>query len=118
MKFNEDYFYAESDFILEQLSKKSGQPVMYIRADGPNTVTDTEKLDEIWDFYIGKCPMEVINTLRSKGEMYCYFRTQTTADNAFHEWFPQKMQLLDEEMEYYIYANVVNVSEGINNVNG
>lgn len=118
MKFNEDYFYADSDFILDQLSKKSRQPVMYIRAEGPKTVSDTDKLAEIWNFYIGKCPNEIISALQSRGEVYCYFKTQTAADNAFHEWFPQKRQLLEEEMHYYIYANVVNVSEGVNNVNG
>jgi hypothetical protein len=116
MKFNEDYFYTES--VLQQLSMKSGQPVMYARADGPNTVTDPAELEEIWGFYLGKCPLEILNALRSKGEVYCYFRTQTAADNAFHEWFPQKNQLLDEEMGYYIYANVINASEGVNNVNG
>jgi len=116
MKYNEDYFYSES--VLLELSKQSGKPVMYIRADGPNSTTDAEKIQDIWDFYIGKCPNEIISSLMTKGEVYCYFKTQTAADNAFHEWFPQKSQLLPEEMHYYFYVNLVNVSEGVNNVNG
>ena len=96
MNYNEEYFYAES--VLHQLSKQSGGPVMYMRADGPKSVTDAAQLEDIWDFYIGKCPLDIIN--------------------AFHEWFPQKKQLLDEEMGYYIYAEVINVSEGVHNVNG
>ena len=114
--FNEDYFYVES--VLHQLSKKSGGPVMYMRADGPNSVTDAAQLEDIWDFYVGKCPLDILNALRSRGEVYYYPRSQTAADNAFHDWFPQKKQLQDEEMGYYIYAEVINVSEGVHIVNG
>ena len=114
--YNIDYFFKED--MLFQLSKQSNKAVMYIRADGPNSVNDSERLEEIWDFYYGKCDIQIINALKQNGEVYCYFMTETQANNAFHEWFPQKNQLLDEEMEFYIYVNLVNVSTGVDVVNG
>ena len=116
MKYNEDYFYQEE--IIFQLSKQSGLPVMYLRADGPKSVKDSEKLNEIWDFYFDKCDMTILGSLQDRGEVYCYFKTDEQAFNAFHEWFPQKNQLLEEEMDYYIYVYLVNASSGVTIVNG
>jgi hypothetical protein len=116
MKYNQDYFYSEE--LLFQLSKSSGLPVMYIRADGPNSVEDSTERNEIWEFYYGKCDNVILGALQDKGEVYCYFKTETEAFNAFHEWFPQKSQLLDEEMQYYIHVYYVNASTGVSIVNG
>lgn len=114
MIYGEDYFYADS--VLEQISKQSNGPVMHMRADGPNSAT-AEELVDIWDFYIGKVPNKILAALQSKGEVYCYFKTQQEATFAFQDWFPQKKQLLEEEMKYYIYAEMVNVAEGVYSIN-
>lgn len=116
MRYNNDYFFPEET--LDQLSKHSGKPVMYIRADGPSSITDQQKLNDVWDFYIGKCPNKILAGLQQRGQLYCYFSTETEAWNAFNEWFPQKKQLLEEEMHYYIYAELVNIATGVDVING
>lgn len=114
--YNTDYFYTSD--VLFQLSLLSGKPVMHIRADGPLNCNDENKINEIWDFYYGKCDNAVLTGLREQGEMYCYFLTTNQAMNAFHEWFPQQHDLEETEKDFYIYARVLNVSENIDVVNG
>lgn len=114
--YNVDYFYT--DDVIHQLSLLSGKPVMYIRADGPNQCEDVDKLNDIWEFYYDKCDNTVISGLRDKGEMYCFFLTTEQAMEAFNDWFPQKAQLEDDEMDFYIFAQLKFVSENIDIVNG
>lgn len=114
--YNIDYFYP--DDILFQLAKLSEKPVMYIRADGPKNCKDEAKLNEIWEFYYGKCDSQILSGLQQNGEVYCYFMTIQQAMNAFHEWFPQKSDLDESEMDYYVYVNLLSVSDDINVVNG
>lgn len=116
MKYNQDYFYTEE--LLSQLSKLSGQPVMYLRADGPSNIENIEERNEVWEFYYGKCDSSILAALQDKGEVYCYFKTDTEAFNAFHEWFPQKSYLEEDEMKFYVYVCLVNENSGVNIVNG
>jgi hypothetical protein len=114
--YNIDYFLANDAHF--HLSKNSGQPVMYINAVGPNNCIDSVKKAEIWDFYHGKCDSSILSALMQNGEVYCYFATDSQAFDSFSEWFPQKSDLSDEEMDYYIYARIINVSTGVDVVNG
>lgn len=114
--YNVDYF--STDDVLFQLSKKTEGPVMYIRADGPNNCQDKSKLDEIWEFYLGKCDDSILALLMQKGEAYCYFLTDNQARECFYDWFPQKSDLEESEMDYYIYARLLNVSSEIDVENG
>jgi hypothetical protein len=116
MLYQHNYF-LDTD-ILSQLSKHSGKPVIYMRADGPLSLTDSEELQEVWEFYIGKCDLNILNCLRQFGHAYCYFETDDQAWDAFNEWFPNKNELLDEEMKYYVYQNLISFHSDINVVNG
>lgn len=115
-EYNKDYFYPEET--LNLLSKHSGKPVLYIRADGPSNCDDSQKLSDIWDFYYGKCDDNIISGLKQRGELYCFFDEEYQALDAFNEWFPQKSDLLDDEMDYYVYVEMVNFSSGVNIKNG
>jgi len=114
--YNVDYFYRED--ILYQLSKLSGKAVMYIRADGPNNCEDANKINDIWEFYYDKCDNVVVSGLIQDGELYCNFLTIEQAFQAFHDWFPQKEQLEDDEMDFYIFARLVSVSDDVDMING
>jgi hypothetical protein len=105
MKVNVDVF-DKNDWV-EQLAKNSGKVVMHLRADGVLNCDDAEKIEEVWDFYYGKCDNEVYNMLKQFGEIFCYFMTNEQAINALEDWFPRKSQLLDGEEHFYIYANVI-----------
>jgi hypothetical protein len=114
--YNVDYFYPQD--LIYQLSLLSQKAVMYIRADGPNSCEDDTKKEEIWQFYYDKCDNVVVDGLRDDGEMYCYFTTVNQAFDCFNEWFPQKSDLQDDEMEFYIYARIVSVPDSVDVVNG
>ena len=116
MKYSQQYF-IETD-ILMQLSKHAGKPVMYLKAEGPSSLSNQEEIDEVWEFYVGKCDMDILNCLMQFGHAYCYFETDTQAWDAFNEWFPNKNELLEEEMKYYIYQNLVSFHSDINVVKG
>lgn len=114
--YNVDYFFPEE--ILYNLSKVSQKPVMYIDAVGPKNCKDPERLAEVWDFYIDKCDNTILCGLMQRKELYCYFETESQALEYFNDWFPQKSALSDEEMDFYFYVRVVNVSSGLDIVNG
>jgi len=105
MKINVDVF-DKYDWV-EQLAKNSGKVVMHLRAEGPLNCSDIEKVEEVWDFYYGKCDINVYDMLKQFGEIFCYFTTSEQAINALEDWFPRKSQLLEGEEHFYIYANVV-----------
>lgn len=116
MTYNVDYFTKED--VVYQLSLKSQSPVMHIVSIGPNNCSDSIKKQEVWDFYLGKCDNKILSMLMQMGEAYCYFLTENQAINAFYEWFPQDSDLDDTEKDYYIYARLINVSSGLDVVNG
>jgi len=92
---------------VEQLAKNSGKVVLHLRADGPLNCNDSEKIEEVWDFYFGKCDITVFNMLKEFGEVFCYFLTNDQAINALEDWFPRKSQLLEGEEHFYIYGYAV-----------
>lgn len=98
--------FCEED-IIDQLAKNSNKVVMRIQSVGPNQLKNIDEIEEVWDFYYGKCDINVLNALRQFGELYCYFTTIEQAVNAMEEWFPFKNQLLDEEMHYFISCYLV-----------
>ena len=69
---------------------------------GPNSVTDATQLEDIWDFYIGKCPLDILNALRSRGEVYYYPRTQTAETMLSKTGFHKRNSYKIEDMGYYI----------------
>jgi hypothetical protein len=115
MKYFEDYI-AESDIIFH-LSKNSGKPVMYIESTGIKNCDDEEKIEEVWDFYLDKCDINIYNALRQFGKIYCYFDTEEQAQNAFDEWFPNHSDLMDDEKHFYFYQHLVIYANGINITN-
>jgi hypothetical protein len=115
MKYFEEYF--TQDDIIYQLSKNSQKPVMFIESTGLKNCQDAEKVEEVWDFYLGKCDMQIYNALKQYGSVYCYFDTETQAINAFEEWFPNNGDLMDDEKHFYFYQHLVVYSTGINITN-
>lgn len=107
--YNTDYFYPVD--ILFQLSKQSGKPVMRFKVDG-------KRSDDVWEFYYDKADNTVVSSLRDKGEVYCYFMTIEQAMDAFHEWFPQESDLTEEEKDFYVAVELLDVSSGAHFVNG
>lgn len=107
--YNTDYFYP--DDLLFQLSKLSGKPVIRFKVNG-------KKSDEIWEFYYDKADNTVVSSLREVGEVYTYFLTLEQAVDAFHEWFPQESDLSEEEKDFYVSVELIDVSSGVNYVNG
>lgn len=93
--------------LIDQLAKSTGNVIMHIEAVGPNSTTDPEKLEEVWDFYYGKCDNDVLNAIRQFRELFCYFVTVEQAVDAMEEWFPKKHQLMDDEQHFYISCYVV-----------
>lgn len=93
--------------LIDQLSKSTGHVIMHIEALGPKSIEDQEKLDDVWDFYYGKCDTDVLNSLMHFKELYCYFTTVEQAVDAMEEWFPRKCQLLEDEQHFYISCYIV-----------
>lgn len=115
MNYFKEYF-IESD-VLFQLSKYSEKPVMFIKSVGLTDCIDTDKIEEVWDFYFGKCDLEILNCLKQFGHAYVYFETEEQAKNAFEDWFPNYGDLLDEEKHFYFYQHLVYYATGINVTN-
>lgn len=107
--YNTDYFYSID--VIYQLSKLSGKPVIHFKVDG-------KRDDEVWDFYYDKADNTVVSSLRDKGEVYCYFLNKEQAYEAFHDWFPQESDLMDDEKHFYISVHLVDVNSGVDIVNG
>jgi hypothetical protein len=107
--YNTDFFYPID--LLYQLSKNAGKPVMHLKVDG-------KRSDEIWEFYWNKADNTVVSSLRDKGEVYCYFQTIQQATDAFNEWFPQEEHLGEDEKDYYVSVELVDVASGAHFVNG
>jgi hypothetical protein len=95
------------DDIIHQLSKYTGKYVMHIKAVGAIECNDSQKEESIWDFYFGKCDLNVLNILMQFKEAYCYFETLTQATDAYEEWFPCKKQLLEEESHLFVKVILV-----------
>lgn len=107
--YNTDFFYPVD--LLFQLSKNSGKPVARFKVDG-------KRSDDVWEFYYDKADNTVVSSLRDKGEVYCYFQTIEQAIDAFHQWFPQESDLLEDEKHFYVSVELVDVSSGAYMVNG
>ena len=94
----------------KELAIKSEKYVMYIRADGPMKCSDSEKIEEIWEFYQQVCDGNVYSILREYGECVVYFEGKNYAKECLDEWFPQKKLLNDIEydldLDYYIYVDL------------
>ncbi len=88
-------------------AKMSGKAVARIKAIGPMNCQDPEKVEKIWQFYDGKIPDAVFDTLRSFGEVFCFFDTPNEAITNLEHWFPT-LQLIDDDeydevdRDYYI----------------
>jgi hypothetical protein len=95
------------DDIIAQLAKHSGKTVMHVKAVGAIECDDEEKEQEVWDFYFGKCDLNVLNILIQFKEAYCYFETPNQAIDAYEEWFPNKNQLLDDEQHLFVRVSFV-----------
>lgn len=107
--YNTDFFYPID--LMHQLSKNAGKPVMHLKVDG-------KRSDEVWEFYWNKADNTVVSSLRDKGEVYCYFQTIQQATDAFNEWFPQESDLQDDEKQFYVAVELVDVDSGAHFVNG
>jgi hypothetical protein len=105
MKYKENIFIE--DDIIHQLSSYSNKYVMHLKAIGAIECDDAEKEETIWEFYYGKCDIDVLNILMQFKEAYCYFETFDQATNAFEEWFPNKAQLLEDEMHLHVMVTLV-----------
>ncbi len=95
------------DDIIHQLAKHSNKFVMHIKAVCAIECEDETKEQEVWDFYFGKCDLNVLNILMQFKEAYCYFETLSQATDAFEEWFPCKKQLLEDEMHLFVKVILV-----------
>lgn len=88
-------------------AKLSGKVVAHIKAVGPLNCKDSQKVEAIWEFYYGKIPDEVYDTLKSFGEIFCFFETGNEAITNLEHWFPS-LQLIDDneydeiDRDYYI----------------
>lgn len=93
-----------------ELAKNSGRYVMYLRADGPNNCSDSNKVAEVWDFYLTKMNSLVFDSLRQDGEIYVYFDGKDYPQECLEEWVVPKKLLEDGEysldMDYYIFAEI------------
>lgn len=111
MKYGENIF-IEDDIIF-QLAQHSQKLVMHVKAVGAIECDDVQKQEEVWDFYFGKCDLDVLNILRQFKEAYCYFDTQQQAFDAFGEWFAPKKQLLDTEQHLFVKMTLVSPDKSI-----
>lgn len=108
--------FIESD-ILQQLAKQSGKVAVHIKAVGILELDDKEKEDEVWEFYFGKCPEQILSILMQFKEVYCFLETNEQAIHAFEEWFPPKSYLLPEEMHFYVRMEMISPDGSISAVN-
>lgn len=111
MKYGENIFIE--DDIIGELAKQSQKIVMHIKAIGVIECNDPIKEEETWDFYFGKCDLNVLNILQQFKEAYCYFETEAQAFTAFEEWFPSKKQLLDDEQHLFVKMTLVSPDKSI-----
>lgn len=116
MKYNENIFIEED--IIGQLAIYTNKFVMHLKAIGAIECDDKEKEDTIWEFYYGKCDLDVLNVLKQFKEAYCYFETSEQAINAYDEWFPNKDQLLDDEMHLHVQVTLVSPDGSVAALNG
>ncbi len=85
----------------------TGKCVAHIKAVGPLQCQDKDKVERIWNFYDGKIDDEVFDTLKSFGEIFCFFETSTELITTIEHWFPS-MTLIDSDeydeidRDYYI----------------
>lgn len=100
MEYGKDLF-VDTD-LLDEIAKFSGKTVMLVKAEGVKNCDDEKKIEEVWDFYFGKCDLNVLNLLKQFGEVYCYFDTVEQGLNAMEEWFPRKSQLLPGEEHLFM----------------
>jgi hypothetical protein len=105
MKYGKDIF-IESD-ILPKLAAYSKKTVMHLKAEGVLACKDEEKINQVWDFYYGKCNLDVLNVLIQFKEAYCFFDTSQEAIDAYDEWFPNKNQILEDEEHFYVNVEIV-----------
>lgn len=115
MEYGKNIF-IESE-IIHQLAKHTNKYVMHIKAVGAIECDDEEKIESIWEFYYGKCDTNVLNVLIQFKEAYCYFETLEEATSAFSEWFPNKKQLLDEEMHLFVQLMLVSPDDSLDVIN-
>jgi hypothetical protein len=111
MKYNENIF--TEDDIIQQLAIHSNKFVMHLKAVGLIEYDDEEKEDAMREFYYDKCDTDVLNILVQFKEAYCYFETFDQAINAYSEWFPNKNQLLDDEMHLYVRVFLVSPDRSV-----
>jgi hypothetical protein len=116
MKYGKNIF-IESD-ILPKLAEHSKKTVMHVKAEGVLDCKDEEKIQETWDFYFGKCDLDVLNILIQFKEAYCFFDTHQEAIDAYDEWFPNKDQILEEESHLYVKVEIVSPDLSIVASNG
>jgi hypothetical protein len=83
-----------------------------------NNCQDESRKEEVWGFYYDKCDNTIVSGLRQNGKLYCNFLTVEQAFQAFHDWFPQKEQLQEDEMDFYIYVHLISVSDNVDIING
>lgn len=98
-------------------AKLSDKIVAHVKAIGPINCKDTEKVNKIWEYYDGKIPDEVYDTLKSFGEIFCFFETANEAIENLQHWFPS-LDLIDsdeyDEIDRDYYITVVS-SDGEGN---
>lgn len=84
---------------IKDLAICSGQVVMRIRAVGPLNCKDPEKVKKIWEYYEDKVPYEILDELKSYGDIYCYFETPNEASSNAAYWFPTPQLINDSEYD-------------------
>jgi len=115
MEYGKDIF-IESD-ILKQLAKYSGKVAVHLKAVGVLELDDSSKEDEVWEFYFGKIPQNLLSVLMQFKEAYCFLETSEAAQHAFEEWFPLKSYLLPEESHFYVRMEMISPDETLEAVN-
>jgi hypothetical protein len=89
------------------IAKLSGKSVAHIKAFGPLNCKNSNKVEKIWEFYLDKIPSQIYDTLKSFGEIYCFFDTAENLVTEMENWFPS-IDLInsdeydDVDMDYYI----------------
>jgi len=100
-----------------EFAKLTGKIVAHVKAVGPLNCSDLEKVEQVWNYYYGKIPNEVYDTLKSFGEIFCFFETANQANTELSSWFPT-LQLIDEieydeiDRDYYISVETTD-SQGL-----
>lgn len=93
--------------VCRKFTQLTGKAVARIKAVGPMACQDKEKVKQIWQFYDGKVDDEVLDQLKSFGEVFCFFNTTNEMIAAIEHWFPSKRLIDDEEYtdvdeDYYV----------------